>query len=60
MSYNPQDYHVDAGTVVSGILLAALVFFGMGIASMDISGTMQNGFTAMAGNTHSGSVTQCL
>jgi len=60
MSYNPQDYHVDAGMVVSGILLAALVFFGMGIASMDLSGTMQIGFTAMAGDTQSGSVTQCL
>jgi len=60
MSYNPRDYHLDARTVVFGFLLVAIVFCGMGVASLDLPGTVQNGWNAMAGERHSGTTIQCL
>lgn len=60
MPYNPNDYHVDTRKLISGFLLVAFVFCGPGGASVDLPGTMQHGWTAMAGETHSGAVIHCL
>lgn len=60
MPYNPRDYHVDSRTVVCGFLLVAIVFCGMGVASLDLPGAVLNGWTATAGEPHSGTTIQCL
>lgn len=59
MSYDPRDYHVDARTLVSGFLLVALAFCGMSAASMDLPGTVQNGWIAMASEHDFWTVVHC-
>ncbi|MBB3444487.1 hypothetical protein [Rhizobium sp. BK379] len=59
MSYDPKDYHFDLRSVGSGWLLAVLIFCGMGVASVDLHGTVQAGWTAVARETPSKTVVQC-
>ncbi|NEJ74499.1 hypothetical protein GR197_28895 [Rhizobium phaseoli] len=59
MSYDPKDYHVDALSLGSGVLLVAVVLRGMALASLDLHGTVQAGWSAMAGEMGSVKVTQC-
>ncbi|EJT06204.1 hypothetical protein [Rhizobium sp. CCGE 510] len=59
MSYDPKDYHVDARSLCSGMLLVAVALCGIALASLDFHGTVQAGWSAMAGEMASGKVTQC-
>ncbi|ARM91948.1 hypothetical protein RHEC894_PD00444 (plasmid) [Rhizobium sp. CIAT894] len=59
MSYDPKNYHVNARSLGSGVLLVAVVLSGMTLASLDLHGTVQAGWSAMAGEMGSAKVTQC-
>jgi hypothetical protein len=59
MSYDPRDHHFDSRSVGSGWLLAILIFCGMGVATVDLRGTFQAGWTAVARETPSKTVVQC-
>lgn len=59
MSYNPKDYHIDTRSLGSGLLPVVVVLCGMGLASMDLNGTVQRGWAAMAGEMHLERIVQC-
>lgn len=59
MSYDPKDYQVDARSLASGVLLAAVVLCGIALASLDLHGTVQAGWSAMADDLDPQKETQC-